>query len=100
MQVLEEEQHLKPVGFRHSPQVHRQMGGICNKGAIRAKQGTREVKALLDVHTDAGALQCAAHLLCNAHKPAQSVSNFHFFDLHCSLFCMVNLVKVLANFGV
>ena len=47
------------------------MGGVGHEGTIRPKQGAREVQALLDVDTDAGALQCAPHLLCNAHEPAE-----------------------------
>jgi hypothetical protein len=39
---------------------------------IGTKQGTAKVKPLLDVHTDAGALQHTPHLLCDAHKPGQT----------------------------
>ncbi len=63
--------HLEPVGLRHGTQVDGQVRGVGHKGAIRPKQGAREVEALLDVDTDAGALQCAPHLLCYAHEPAE-----------------------------
>lgn len=50
--------------------MNRQVRGIGHKCPVRAKQGTREVEALLDVDADAGALQGATHLLCYAHEPA------------------------------
>lgn len=76
--------HLKPVGLRHGSKVDRQVRGVGHKRAIRPKQGAREVQALLDVDTDAGALQCAPHLLCNAHEPAQIFTGCVIADMQRS----------------
>jgi hypothetical protein len=49
--------------------VYWQVRGISHQGAIRAKQSTAEVQALLDVDTDAGTLEDTTHLLSYAHEP-------------------------------
>lgn len=49
---------------------------------LGVEQGAAEVEAFLDVHTDGGALQGAAHLLCDPHKPSSIVCAYSPYKSH------------------
>lgn len=59
---------LLPYTRRHAAQMHRQMRRIRNQAPLCVKQRARVIEPFLDVGTDAGLLQGAAHLLGNGHE--------------------------------
>ena len=62
---------LESHSFGHGAKVDRQMWCISNQRPFRTKQCTGKIQPLLDIHTDACALQHASHLFCNAHEPGR-----------------------------
>lgn len=56
------------------------------------KRAQGEVHLLLDVHTDAGALQSPPHLLCNAQEPALIARSVSYAQ-HSSLMFKLMLLR-------